>query len=33
MKLLENELIKLRSLETSDLDLLFSIENDSATGK
>ena len=29
MKLLENELIKLRSLETSDLDLLFSIENDS----
>lgn len=29
MKLLENELIKLRALESSDLDLLFSIENDS----
>lgn len=29
MNLLENELVKLRSLETDDLDLLFSIENDS----
>lgn len=29
MNLLENELIKLRPLEPSDLDLLFSIENDS----
>lgn len=29
MKLLENDIIKLRALESSDLDLLFSIENDS----
>ena len=29
MNLLENELIELRSLESNDLDLLFSIENDS----
>lgn len=29
MNLLENELVKLRSLEPTDLDLLFSIENDS----
>jgi len=29
MKLLENKLVKLRSLEPIDLDLLFSIENDS----
>ncbi len=29
MNLLENELIKLRPLEPSDLDLLFSLENDS----
>ena len=29
MNLLENELVKLRSLESMDLDLLYSIENDS----
>lgn len=28
MKLLENDVIKLRALETGDLDLLFSVEND-----
>ena len=27
MELLENDIIKLRALETSDLDLLFSVEN------
>ena len=28
MKLLENDIIKLRALETEDLDFLFSVEND-----
>ena len=28
MTLLENDIIRLRALETGDLDLLFSVEND-----